>query len=118
MVNDAALASRAPKPSISSTKRSRFVRAGMRVLDVGTGSGAIACTIAAERNAQVDATDASPSAIAIASENARRLNVEGRCTFYLGDLTEPVRGNRYYVVIANLPASPLGFPAAARSRFV
>lgn len=105
VVNDAVLVPR-PETEHLIDEALRFVRAGMRVLDVGTGSGAIACTIAAEKSAQVDATDASPSAIAIASENARRLNVEGRCAFYLGDLTEPVRGHRYDVVIANLPYVP------------
>jgi release factor glutamine methyltransferase len=105
VVNDAVLVPR-PETEHLIDEALRFVRGAIRVLDIGTGSGAIACTIAAETNAQVDATDASRSAIEIANENARRLNVEDRCTFYLGDLTEPVRGNRYDVVIANLPYVP------------
>lgn len=86
----------------------RFVRGPMRVLDVGTGSGAIACSIAAETPAIVDATDVSPAAIEIAAENARRLGVANRCTFRCGDLVEPVRGRRYDVVVANLPYVPTG----------
>lgn len=78
----------------------------LRVLDVGTGSGAIACTIAAESNATVDATDVSGRAIAIASENARRLEVLERCGFYRGNLIDPVRGNRYDLIVANLPYVP------------
>jgi len=78
----------------------------LRVLDVGTGSGAIACTIAAETLASVHATDISPAAVAIADENGRRLGVADRCRFYVGDLTEPVKNERYDVVIANLPYVP------------
>jgi release factor glutamine methyltransferase len=88
----------------------RFIRGArrgaMRVLDVGTGCGAIACTIAAETEVLVDATDTSPAAIEVANENARRLGVSGHCRFHLGDLTEPVRDRRFDVVIANLPYVP------------
>jgi release factor glutamine methyltransferase len=78
----------------------------LRVLDVGTGCGAIACTIAAETKATVRGTDISPAAVAIANENARRLNVADRCRFYAGDLTEPVRAQRFDLVVANLPYVP------------
>ena len=78
----------------------------LRVLDVGTGSGAIACTIAAETKATVLGTDISPAAVAIANENARRFNVADRCRFYVGDLTEPVKAQRFDVVVANLPYVP------------
>ena len=83
-----------------------FIHGRMKVLDVGTGSGAIACTIAAESNAFVDATDASRAAIELATENARRLGIGDRCKFYEGDLIEPIRDNRYDVIIANLPYIP------------
>jgi release factor glutamine methyltransferase len=77
-----------------------------RVLDVGTGSGALACSIAAETNAIVDATDAFPAAVAIARENAKRLGVTDRCLFYEGDLADRVTGRRYDVILANLPYIP------------
>ena len=94
-----------------------FIRGPMRVLDVGTGCGAIACTIAAETCATVDATDTSRAAIELARENAQRLGVAERCNFYVGDLTEPVRHNRYDVVIANLPYIPTGdLPASFEPR--
>ena len=80
----------------------------IRVLDVGTGSGAIACTIAAESRAFVDATDSSPRAIELAVENARRLGVDRNCRFHHGNLTEPVGGSRFDLVIANLPYVPTG----------
>jgi release factor glutamine methyltransferase len=83
-----------------------FIRAPVRVLDVGAGCGAIACTIAAETKAIVDGTDISANALEVANENARRLGVGGRVSFYEGHLIEPVRNNRYDVVIANLPYIP------------
>ncbi len=76
------------------------------VLDLGTGSGAIACTIAAETPARVDAIDISAAALDVARENARRLNVADRCRFISGDLIAPVKTERYDVVIANLPYMP------------
>jgi len=83
-------------------------RAGrLQVLDVGTGSGAIACAIAqALPNAIVHATDNNAAAIRLAQQNAARLGVQDRCTFFVGDLAAPVRGERYACVLANLPYIP------------
>lgn len=78
------------------------------VLDVGTGSGAIACSIAANTRAFCCATDISPAALAVAAENARRSGVAPRCEFFLGELAEPVREHRFDVVVANLPYVPTG----------
>jgi release factor glutamine methyltransferase len=58
-----------------------------RMLDLCTGSGAIAITLAAERaQLVVDATDLSPEALDIARENARLLAVQERVSFAGGDL--------------------------------
>jgi release factor glutamine methyltransferase len=77
-----------------------------RVLDVGTGSGAIACTIASELfDAIVTATDVSIRALAVAAKNAARLGVGGRCTFALADIA-PADNERYDVIVANLPYIP------------
>jgi release factor glutamine methyltransferase len=76
------------------------------VLDVGTGSGAIACTIAAETGLTVDATDVSPAALRMAARNAAGLDVGGRCRFYQGDLAASVAGRRYDLLVANLPYVP------------
>lgn len=73
------------------------------VLDVGTGCGAIACTIAAEApNATVYATDRSPEALAVA-----RANVEGSAIrLELADLLPTDASLRFDVVVANLPYIP------------
>ncbi|MFZ1864810.1 MAG: peptide chain release factor N(5)-glutamine methyltransferase [Polyangiales bacterium] len=77
-------------------------RAPCRVLDVGTGSGAIAITIALERPlASVMATDISPSALEVAAENAARLEVAGRVRFEQTDLV--VEGDAYDVIVSNPP---------------
>lgn len=85
-------------------------RGPSRVLDVGTGSGAIALTIAAEvPRARVDAVDASPEALVVAIENRQRLGLlDRRVAFYLGDLLEPVKQRRYDAIVANLPYVPDG----------
>ncbi|MDP9110886.1 MAG: peptide chain release factor N(5)-glutamine methyltransferase, partial [Candidatus Eremiobacteraeota bacterium] len=79
----------------------------LHVLDVGTGSGAIACSIAAEvPRALVDATDTSAHALAIATENARRIGVADRCRFFQADIMPPVTRVRFDVIVANLPYIP------------
>ena len=77
-----------------------------RVLDTGTGSGAIACTIAAEvPAARVTATDVSQGALAVAKHNAEHLGVSGRCTFVLADIAPPGAGP-FDLIVANLPYIP------------
>ncbi|HSD30102.1 MAG TPA: peptide chain release factor N(5)-glutamine methyltransferase [Vicinamibacteria bacterium] len=74
------------------------------VVDVGTGSGCIALSIAAEReDAEVHATDISEPALEVARENARRLGLEGRVTFHRGDLLEPLSGLEVHLVVSNPP---------------
>ena len=76
------------------------------VVDVGTGSGCIALSIAAERpDAEVHATDISEPALEVARENARRLGLEGRVRFHHGNLLEPLSGLEVHVhlVVSNPP---------------
>lgn len=74
-------------------------------LDLCTGSGAIAITLAAERPLlQVDATDISPEALAVATRNAVRIGVAERVALLHGDLFAPLpRDRRYAVITANPP---------------
>jgi release factor glutamine methyltransferase len=76
-----------------------------RVLDLCTGSGAIAVTLAAERPlSQVTATDLSPDALAVARGNAERHGVLAQIRLLQGDLFEALPpGERYDLVVANPP---------------
>ncbi len=73
------------------------------IVDVGTGCGAIAVTLAKHLpQARVIATDLSPEAIHLARENAHRLSVESRIEFRVGDLLAPVT-EAPQLLAANLP---------------
>jgi release factor glutamine methyltransferase len=73
------------------------------ILDVGTGSGVIALSLAAEfPGAQVLAVDISDDAFALAQENAARLNLANRVRFLKSNLLENVEGT-FDLVVANLP---------------
>jgi release factor glutamine methyltransferase len=89
------------------------------VLDLGTGSGCIAVSIAVEiRNARLIATDVSSEALAVAKTNAERHGVAGRIQFLQGDFLDAVAGagieglvdlvvsNPPYVSEAELPTLP------------
>ncbi|HUA09195.1 MAG TPA: peptide chain release factor N(5)-glutamine methyltransferase [Candidatus Acidoferrales bacterium] len=85
----------------------RYTKA--RALDVGTGSGAIACSLAAELpHVRVDAIDVSPLALAVAISNRDRLGLQPRISFYLGDVVEPFAHRFYDAILANLPYVPTG----------
>jgi release factor glutamine methyltransferase len=81
-----------------------------RVLDVGTGSGAVALALKDERpDLEVWGSDVSPGAIAVASENARRLGLE--VGFAQADLLEGAPAG-LDAVLANLPYVSEGSPLA------
>lgn len=76
-----------------------------RVLDLCTGSGCIAVSIAAERpQASVWASDLSPAALEVARTNAATHAVDGRVTFFEGDLFKAVpAGATFDVIVSNPP---------------
>jgi release factor glutamine methyltransferase len=74
-----------------------------RVADLGTGSGAIALALASERpDAQVEGTDASPQALAVAERNAQRLDLV-RVRFRCGHWYEPLTPGAYDLLVSNPP---------------
>ncbi|MET0255752.1 MAG: peptide chain release factor N(5)-glutamine methyltransferase [Luteibacter sp.] len=76
---------------------------GGSVVDLGTGSGAIALAIASERpDASVTAVDASRAALDIARRNAERLRLQ-RVVFVAGDWFAPLGEARFDLVVSNPP---------------
>ena len=74
-----------------------------KVLDLGTGTGAIALAIASERkNAQIVATDANTDALMVAQRNALRHSF-AHVQFVHGDWFAPVVGKRFDVIVSNPP---------------
>jgi release factor glutamine methyltransferase len=73
------------------------------ILDVGTGSGVIALSLAAHfPDAMVSGVDISDEALALARENADRLGLSDRVRFAKGNLLEPLDGP-FDLIVANLP---------------
>src|SRR5438874_3289958 len=73
------------------------------ILDVGTGSGVIALTLAIEcPEAEIVAVDISDDALALANENATKLNLTHRVRFLKSNLLEHVEGT-FDLIVANLP---------------
>jgi release factor glutamine methyltransferase len=74
-----------------------------RIVDIGTGSGVIALSLAARLpQARVYAVDVSPDALALARENAARLGLNERVTFLESNLLDNL-SERFDVMVANLP---------------
>lgn len=84
----------------------RHIRPGQTVVDVGTGSGAIALSLAKESNAaRIIGTDLSPGAIEVAEMNARAVlqGEDARTEFRLGNLLEPIADEGVDVIVSNPP---------------
>jgi release factor glutamine methyltransferase len=92
-----------PSPDAAPAPPEAPAKPAPRVADVGTGSGAIAVTLAKERpDATVFASDLSPDALAVARANAERHAVA--ITFLQGDLEAPLIAHAPFdLIVANLP---------------
>jgi release factor glutamine methyltransferase len=96
-----------PRPETEHVVESALRRLEVRpgpVVDVGTGSGAIAVTIALEAGILTYATDLSHEALGVAAKNARQLDAAVR--FCCCDLISPVRDRSMQVVVSNPPYVP------------
>lgn len=87
--------------TVSRQSASRQAASAGRILEIGTGSGCLAVTLALELpEAEVVATDVSAEALMVAQENARRLGA--RVEFRRADLLAGLAGE-FEVLVANLP---------------
>lgn len=75
--------------------------------DIGTGSGAICVSILKYlKNATASTVDISKDAIECATFNAEKFGVDDRIIFHVGNLFEPLRGQKFHAVISNPPYIP------------
>ena len=82
-------------------------RDDLALADIGTGTGAIALSVLHYmEGARADAVDISPAAAEVARENAERLNLTERIEIHEGDLTAPLAGRSYDVILSNPPYIP------------
>ena len=90
-----------PRPETEHLIEAALARSAEAILDIGTGSGAIAVTLALESEARVMATDVSLAALHIAQQNARTLNVS--VGFIACDLGAAFADDSFDLVVSNPP---------------
>ena len=93
-----------PRPETEHVIEAALGRSAGSILDIGTGSGAIAVTLALETKARVAATDISVAALRVAAENAQRLNA--KVDFAACDLGAALAAERFDLVVSNPPYVP------------
>ena len=107
-VSDAVLVPRPDTETVVEAALDFVVRGGLRLeplrlLDIGTGSGALILALLTElSNADGIATDISQAAIAVARGNAERLGLSARCRFVVCDIADGVNG-RFDLIVSNPP---------------
>lgn len=93
-----------PRPETEHVVEAALSKGGRRVLDVGTGSGALAVTLALETGAEVWATDLSAEAAGVAAANARALGASVRVV--VCDLMTAIGPASMDLIVANPPYVP------------
>lgn len=76
------------------------------VLDIGTGSGCIPCSIAQSSDCEITSVDVSKGALEIAEENAKSLGVDKKIRFLKSDLFKELNGQKFDVIVSNPPYIP------------
>ncbi len=88
------------------------------VLDIGTGSGCIACSIALNSDTYVLGVDISSDALRIALENASALNLNNKAVFRKSDVYSKINPNETFdMIVSNPPYIPEGTPVQKEVEF-
>ena len=88
-------------------ERLKDIYGTINIVDIGTGSGAIAISLAKFlHNTKVDAVDISETALNIAKLNANNNDLADKVKFHQGDLFVPISDNRYNAIVSNPPYIP------------
>jgi len=90
-----------PRPETEHLVEAALARGADNILDIGTGSGAIAVTLALETEARVTASDVSLAALRVALRNAQALGA--RVDFVAGDLGAAFADGSFDLVVSNPP---------------
>ena len=79
-----------------------------RILDIGTGSGCIACSLANALACNVTSVDISEEALKVASENVKALHLDKKVKLIQSDLFSNLHGEKYDLIVSNPPYIPKG----------
>lgn len=106
IVNEEVLIPRPETEELVYETLKRINKRELKVVDIGTGSGAISISLKLEQpTLKVYASDIAEESLKVARENATRLGAE--IEFVQGDLLQPFRGQKFDVVISNPPYIPV-----------
>ncbi len=106
------------EPSVVVWVHAQHNEKATRIVDVGTGSGIIACALADKTHLPVIATDVSDAALNIAQKNIEAHALRDLVELRVGSLLEPVKGIRDpFLLVSNPPYVPTTFKLAGDTTF-
>jgi ubiquinone/menaquinone biosynthesis C-methylase UbiE len=106
-----------PEEIAALIKKHNVLRAGMRVLDLACGKGAVSVKLAREFKANVTGVDLIPEFIDYAKQKAEELGAGFLCKFYIDDINSAIdKENNYDLVVYGTAGDAMGRPDAVLSK--